>query len=122
MKKLIVVGVLSLIAAPAFCEVKTTKLDLSPVAHYIASPQFGKALAEATAFAKGWKIRIVAVTDDSRRTTSEKLVVTVVGNEGGKYRQAVFEIEGINGGWHISPVAESKKMEITQAQFVNFEE
>ncbi|MFT3767853.1 MAG: hypothetical protein QM820_20575 [Minicystis sp.] len=100
------------------------KLDLGPIRHYLASPTFAKALAEATQFSNGWKIRIEYVLDRAHRTTKERVLVAVVGRgkDQSRYLQSKFEIDGQNGGWSIWRRGPIEKTEITQQEFEQFEE
>ena len=88
----------------------------------LASPLFGKALADATEKANGFKIRIDYTLNQTYRTTSEILVVNVVGrveNNPEKYAKSTFTLSGTNGCWtvSVSPVTVSA---ISKETFVNF--
>jgi hypothetical protein len=88
----------------------------------LASPLFGKALAEATEKANGFKIRIDYTLNHTYRTTSETLVVNVVGKVEGnleKYAKSTFTLNGTNGCWSVSvsPVTVSA---ISKEEFVDF--
>jgi len=122
-----IVAAAGLSAAMSAAEFKTVQgtMNLAPVNHCIASPQFGKAFAEATAKVSGYKIRIDYLQDFSSRQVPTTITVTVVGRvaeEPEKYAQAQFVLTARNSCFMIDDPAPAAVTPITQQQFVEFKE